>query len=487
MKLIKKQYMLAGAAALLLTATSCKKLADYNNNVNATTKAPASALLTNVESSIGGYAFSTTPGYYCQYFSQTQYTSESTYSLPTYSFSSVYSSYLMDLQDIINNSGNNNMNQVAKILQSYFFWYITDCVGDVPYSTALKGGNGNNAYDTQEAIYKGMIESLKAASAAFDNTTVITGDVIYSGTTASWKRTANSMRMLMALRLSKRYPNASDYAATEFAAAMNDAAGYISTNDQNFKVVYPGTAGFKNPIWNGYNGRKDNGESTTMTNLLSSLNDGRLDPFGGYTEATSTSDPANWNKTSSLGFPYGLTQNDASTFQGNNATWARILRGDLRVESSPIYLITASQIYLAMAEAADRGWISASGLNTYYTTGITLSYQQWGLSAPAASYFTQSGVALSAAAGTAANLKNIATQRYLATYPDGMQGWNEWRRTGYPVLTPAPAASNTGGQIPRRYVYGTTEYSSNPDNTKAAAALIPGGDTQDSRIWWDRD
>ena len=65
-------------------------------------------------------------------------------------------------------------------------------------------------------------------------------------------------------------------------------------------------------------------------------------------------------------------------------------------------------------------------------------------------------------------------------------GWNIWRKTGFPVLTPAPAATNTGKQIVRRYTYALAEYTNNAENVGPAVARLPGGDTQNSRVWWDQ-
>jgi len=68
-----------------------------------------------------------------------------------------------------------------------------------------------------------------------------------------------------------------------------------------------------------------------------------------------------------------------------------------------------------------------------------------------------------------------------------MQAWNIWRKSGFPTLTPAPNATNTSGQIPRRYTYANSEYTSNTTNINAAVALLPGGlDSQDAKIWWDQ-
>jgi hypothetical protein len=67
-----------------------------------------------------------------------------------------------------------------------------------------------------------------------------------------------------------------------------------------------------------------------------------------------------------------------------------------------------------------------------------------------------------------------------------LQGWNIWRKTGFPVLTPAPDAVNSSKQIPRRYTYGQGEYGTNSIEVKAKAAAMPGGDTQDAKVWWDQ-
>jgi hypothetical protein len=284
--------------------------------------------------------------------------------------------------------------------------------------------------------------------------------------------------MLMAIQLSKRYPAAGGYAATAFNEALNDGGGYISTNAQNFTIAYPG-GNFKNNWYNVYDGRKDYGESKTMTDLMTSLGDDRQLAFGGQTQDQTA---FNANVTSSVGVPYGVKRATAEAFTAANTGWARILRGDFRTQSSPLVVISAAQVALARAEAANLGWTSES-LATVYAAGITLSYAQWGIPVPV-NYLTQGGVALGAV-GAVGNDGKIATQRYIASYPDGMQAWNIWRKSGYPVLTPAVDKVNTSGLIPRRYTYASAEYTSNAASIAAAVALITGGDTQDSKVWWD--
>lgn len=463
-----KNFRLLFIIPAALLAFGCNKLKDFggtNINPNASTTPIVGALLTNVQSSLGNYAAMTRPGLYAQYFSETQYTDVSLYSLPQINYGGEYAGILYDLQNIINQNVSNNQSAVARILMQYIYWTLTDRFGPIPYSEALKG-NPTPKYDSQEEVYKGMISTLKAAVDQFDASSPITGDIIYNGNVNSWRKLANTLRMAMALRLSKVYPSPSGYAATEFKAAISHAAGVITTNAENFTARYPG-GNFQNPWFATYNGRKDFGESAFMVNLLNSFSDTRQQAYG----------------SSGTGVPYGVTRAKAEAFTGANPNWARILRDDLRQDNSPLVIYGAAQATLARAEAADYGW-TTENMTTLYQNGIALSFEQWGLAAPPATYYTQSGVALTAPAGTGANLRQIAVQRYIASYPNGLEGWSIWRKTGYPALTPAPDAVVTTG-IPRRYTYGQNEYATNDAATKAAASSL-GGDLVTSKVWWDK-
>lgn len=479
MKRVLKNILAAVLGLFLITGCSTyEDFGDTNVNPAATTDPITSALLTNVLSGMGGYAAITRPALYCQYLSETQYTDASLYSSNKANIPS-YAGALMDLQNIIDyntkaetkdkvitNGSNNNQIAVATILKQYIFWTITDRYGDVPYTGTLTG-DLKVTYDKQETVYKGMIAELKKAAGLFDGGATVKGDIIFDGNAAKWKKTANSMRMLMALRLSKRYPAASDYAATEFKAALADVGGSIDTNADNFKVTYAGGV-FKQPWYATYDGRKDFGESKTMTDLMLNLNDGRQAAFG----------------SSAVGVPYGWTRSKAEAWTSANPTWALVLASSHRADNSPVVIIGAAQVLLARAEAADRGW-TTENVQARYEAGIKASFTQWGIAEPAANYFTGANVVLGAT-GTGANLKQIATQRYIATYPDGLQGWSEWRRTGFPVLTPAPDATNSSKQIPRRYIYGDNEYNLTGEALKTAIASLEGGDTMDAKIWWDK-
>jgi hypothetical protein len=489
-QIFKISSVAAALATIVVVGPGCSKIKDFgttNVNPGGTSTPVTAALLTNVESGLGAnYATSVTAGQYAQYFSETQYPGTSLYTAPILSFSGTYSGDLYDLQNIINQntdpatksivaaSGSNaNQIAVARILKAYIFWTITDRWGDIPYSEALKGAAVKlPKYDKQQDIYVDLIKELKESVAMFDNNGVVfKGDILmnYAGTATAtvvntkWKKFANSLRMLIALRTSKIYPNAGQWAATEFNAALTDPGGILTANTDNVAQVYPNTT-FANPWYANYvtSSRVDNAESKTVTDYLSANNDPRLASYG----------------TTPNGFPYGLDRPHATLIVSGIAY---ILKGQSIPATDPVYLLTASVVTFARAEAAERGWTTEVAA-TLYASAVTLSLTQYGYtSAQALTYLAQPAIAY----GTS-NLQKIATQRWLATYPDGTQAWAEWRRTGFPVLTPSAYAVNVGGQIPRRYIYGTDEYSLNAANVKLAAANYTGGDGQDSKVWWDK-
>jgi hypothetical protein len=69
---------------------------------------------------------------------------------------------------------------------------------------------------------------------------------------------------------------------------------------------------------------------------------------------------------------------------------------------------------------------------------------------------------------------------------DFVEAWNNWKRTGFPVLTPVNFAANfSGGTIPRRQPYPLSEAGLNEASYNAAVGRLSGGDTWVARMWWD--
>ena len=72
-----------------------------------------------------------------------------------------------------------------------------------------------------------------------------------------------------------------------------------------------------------------------------------------------------------------------------------------------------------------------------------------------------------------------------ATFLNEYETFANWRRTGFPDLTPVDYPGNvTGGTIPRRMIYSPNESVTNEENYNAAVAR-QGADLLTTRVWWD--
>lgn len=490
MKYIKYK-IIAIVFVLIAFLGGCKKMGDFgstNVSPNSAVIPLPSALLTDAiyrmsSALASSRAFQTNPTLYVQWLMQTQYPDEAQYATAQIDWATFYVNPLEDLRKIIqynsdektqvyaSNSGSNaNQLAIARIYKAYIFSIVTDLYGDIPYSEALVGST-TAVYDKQEDIYKDLINELTEAVAQFDGGATVKGDIILNGSATKWKKFANSLRMILSLRLSKVYPGASDYAATEFKKALNDPAGYIDSNGDNVAYAYLSDDTFRSPWEALFDGRADYAPSQTFVDTLKLYNDPRISVFltkdgdGGYT-----------------GIPYGLKRDDLLTWENANPNWS-LMGDDVTERTSPGYIITSAQVKFTRAEAAQIGWTSEVALDLY-NQGISDSWEQWGVSDAAqyAAYISDPKTSFESRP-----LEQIATQKWISLYPNqNFEAWAEWRRTGFPTLVPAINAVNQSKQIPRRYQYPANEPTLNTTNYNAAVSRLSAGDTDNSRVWWDK-
>ena len=72
-----------------------------------------------------------------------------------------------------------------------------------------------------------------------------------------------------------------------------------------------------------------------------------------------------------------------------------------------------------------------------------------------------------------------------STFANFVETWNNWKRSGYPELTPVNYTGNfSSGQIPRRQPFPASESSTNTESLQNAVARM-GGDSWTTRVWWD--
>ncbi len=481
--------ILSSIFILFLALSSCKKydFGDININPNPQVNANASTaeLFTNVTRQIAGdlTISDATPGIYVQYFSETQYPGASLYNISRSDWSTYYTGVLKDLKQIIENNSSEptasaakafgpNANQIAaaRIMKAYLFSIITDRWGDVPYFEALSG-NSTPKYDRQSAIYADLFKELREASSQFEGNQPIQGELLFSGDPTKWKRFANSLRMRLAMRLSQADATS---ARTEFLAAFNDANGFINDNSKNAAFAFLNNRNFRNP-WNAkIDQRDDLAPSNVFIDTLKGINDARITKYANPTPGAQY-----------IGAPYGWSQGAITDWAARNP-YSRLGTAITNMDA-PGYMITAAEMQLLRAEAALRGWLPATDIAAYYTA-IQLSWEQWGVFNQTAfnTYIALPRVNIGTGiADFQGILRRIGLQKWISLYPNGQEAWSEWRRTSFPVLTPARDAP-AGRRIPLRMGYPGNEPTLNGTNYQTQVALMPGGDNVETPVWWDK-
>jgi hypothetical protein len=473
----------------------CKKdFGDLNVNPNAPATVNTKLLFGNAVVSLSGI-HSADALLYSQHMAEFAYTSESRYFNKIYSYDPIYAIPLMDLQTIINlntdpntkdtkvvlqNGTNNNQIGHARILKAFYMLHITDRWGNAPYTEALKGaGNTKPKFDTQKFIYNDLLKELKEAPLQI--TASMPNDPLFDGNFNKWKIWANSLRAIVALRMAKTEDV--NIAKTAFNEAVT--AGIMTTNADNAIYRYLTNANYQNPWYFNYavQGRVDYGVSNTFIDKALASNDPRLPIFARPVIGTTQYD----------GIPYGSNVlYDITDFS--------LLGRAVYAQNCPLQVTTYSQLCFTMAEAALRGWITGGDavVSSWHNKGIDASMDQWSAIstnpliaisvAQKTAYRNQTAVVIDPVNSLTFNqkLERIQTQKWTNFYMNnGHEAWAEWRRTGYPVLTPALNPLSIDGQIPRRQCYPQTEKDLNGQNY-AAALQQQGVDELATKLWWDR-
>lgn len=375
---------------------------------------------------------------------------------------------------------------------------VSDIYGPIIYSNygTLTAGGGV-AYDCQPVAYDLFFKDLDAAVTALtplvNNATAKANfakfDLVYSGDITKWVRFANSLRLRLAIRISKVDPAR---AKTEGERALSQSLGLLSTNDENCLIA--SADGSTHPLNVMDNAWNDIRMAAPMESILGGYNDPRMPKY--FLPSTIVAGKQK-------GIRQGIAIAAKSDYEGFSAL----------VDLDKVQLMTAAEVWFLRAEAAMRGWAGAGGtVQSLYETGIQTSFDQYGLGS-AATYIASTASAapyvdpVNAAnnAGPASNvsvkwddtasaeakLERIITQKWLAMYPDGQEAWSEYRRTGFPRLYPV-LVNNSSGTIDsnkgvKRINMPGPEYRTNKAEVLKAVQCLGGPDNGGTSLWWDVD
>jgi hypothetical protein len=161
-----------------------------------------------------------------------------------------------------------------------------------------------------------------------------------------------------------------------------------------------------------------------------------------------------------------------------------------RDRDAPVFALTYAEVQLLLADAVVRGLTSGSAAN-FYANGVSGAFTTLGKYGGGTVSSSEAAAYLSAnpldTRSTEASLEMINEQIWATTsiFANYVEAWNNWKRTGYPELTPVNFPGNfASGQIPRRQPYPAGESGVNPESLNSAISRM-GGDDWITRTWWD--
>ena len=401
---------------------------------------------------------------------------------------------LTDIESLIDTateSGDMQYVGVGQLLKAYLMAGAVDLWGNVPYSeaTQLEGGIVSANFDDQQAIYQSVLELIDTAKANINSEeglTPDTDDLYYSGDMDKWIKFANTFK----LKLYNQIKSTSLYSQTDvdalvaagnFMQSSADDFEFKATSNQSptdernelFKSSYLSTqfGDYVSPwfyeILQGWNPNIFNGIQDPRIPFywVNQLKDGELPPDQGNDE---TGDPNAdyWDEnTGFFSIRFGSIGADRDHSVENSVTYPGIFpAGGLYDENTgysigatsgtgiaPHRMLTYDEFLYIEAEMIHDGLISGNAKDKLeeameasfkkvdeVTQGAQTEAQSKNIPTLSGSDEVNDYIAAVLAEYDAASLEKqleiIMTQKWVSTFGDSFDQYNDYRRTGYPVL-----------------------------------------------------
>jgi hypothetical protein len=413
----------------------------------------------------------------------------------------------------------------ARIWRAYIYQLMTDTHGDVPFQEGAKGAIDQEfdpAFQAQENVYDSLFAELDEAVTQLDGPGDGFGSqdlLTYRGSVDQWKKFANSLRLRLAMRLVKRDPSKAQAQAEAAVSANGGVVESVEDNARNLHQSDPGR-NRQNPNSWAISESEMAYPSQTLVRWLKAREDPRLTVYGAVVRDGEALDV---DTTNMKGMPNGYVSDRAPDLE-DHPSWTEHCRDDdgtligdnsectiddylqthpeLLDDEEPLFHITSGQVHLLLAEANVRGWDVPGTAQSNYEEGVREAMKRLADYGPEAEisdaeiteYLNKNP--FDASGTQEEKLKQINEQYWAATYLDGIEGWSNWRRSGYPELEPVPidaegsgpggglSGNDTDGEIPRRLRYDEDERRLNTEEFQDVLGR-QGPNEMDTRVWWD--
>ncbi|MGJ1283613.1 SusD/RagB family nutrient-binding outer membrane lipoprotein [Sphingobacterium spiritivorum] len=373
-----------------------------------------------------------------------------------------------DIEQIAKQNNQPEYIGVALVLKALVYSMITDAYGDVPYTEAgkINAGVQMPKYDRQEDIYADLLLQLEEANTILAGAKGnIAGDPLYKGDIKQWQKFANALHLRLLSKVANRRS-----IVQEFTKIINNPAKYpiFGSNADNAVYQYKGSGIEVSPLTTG-RGRSYEIDITGCAKPVQELLTKWKDPRLSYLYDAPKKNPSG----SIVGVTPGSSMSTLPPNDQISQLSYKFFRNTQLIQG--IFMTYSEQEFL-LSEAVERKWISGDA-KTHYDRGVKMNFEFWGLTIPA-------GYLSGPAAYEAGNLDLIAQQKWISYFWNGMEAWNDYKRTRRPNLVPGPANVNAN-RIPLRMIYPAAEQSVNQRNYQDAVKTMGGKDDINAKSWWN--
>ena len=374
---------------------------------------------------------------------------------------------------------------IAKFIKSYHIYNLTMTFGDVPYSEALSGFDGNYlpVYDQQEAIFTGILQELEEANNQLSfSEPELTGDVLFNGDILKWKKVINSFRLRVLMTLSNKEGSSSIGVKQQFASIFSNGANnpIMESNADNLALEYFDVAGSRYPYFENQNLTGAYLMEQTFVNFMKDNQDPRLYAIGSISanaEAEGLS-PEDFNAYGGLDGSASFDDLNAQRADGIGSLVNLRYSVDPTVE--PGVIMSYAELQFILAEAAAIGWISGSA-EDFYNQGIRANMEFYNVEQSLVDTYLSGEFATYDPSNA---IEQINTQKYLTYFfTSGWESYFNQRRTGFPTFSVGEGTLN-GDAIPVRWLYPEAESNVNQSNLEEALQRQYGGEDSINGVMW---
>lgn len=518
MKKIKVIIFIA-LAGLIWTGCSNENFEDLFKDPNRTENAPATLIFNGVLNDMYEGCWNSTSRF-CQFWALNyNYYGNQEYNWTGASLNYITLKNVLKMEEEALLSGANAANPysaLGKFFRAYFFYNMTNKVGDLPMTEALKNIELQTPkYDSQKAIFVQILKWLDEANTELG--TLISaadisllGDIYYGNRLAAWQKAVNAYTLRVLIALSKKEADGDLGIKAKFAQIIGNPGKYPLFSGNGDNLTYKYNSVFNkyptNPDNYGFDALRQNLTTTHLGNLVA-LKDPRTFLVA---EPAQTLVESGISPTSFDAFVGASSAEDLAdmTTKANNGDYSLINRKRYysTYTAEDMIIVGFPEMCFNIAEAAHRGWVSVDA-ETWYKNGILASMSFYGIQTgnltasflkfggklgefesytipvDLEAYLAQSAVKY--AGKNEEGLKQIILQKYLAFYQNsGWEAYYNFRRTGYPAFADNGPGTGNSGKIPKRYQYPTSEINTNKANLDAALASQYGGKDDINAAMW---